>query len=35
MTASQIPTLYEWAGGIDRLRALFQAFYARVPSDPG
>ena len=25
MAEPQIPTLYEWAGGIDRLRALFEA----------
>ena len=29
-----IPTLYEWAGGIERLEALFSAFYERVPHDP-
>jgi hemoglobin len=34
MTDKQIPSLYEWAGGIDRLQGLFKAFYARVPSDP-
>jgi len=31
---TKTPTLYEWAGGIDRLEALFAAFYERVPSDP-
>ncbi len=30
----QVPTLYEWAGGIDRIESLFKAFYARVPGDP-
>ncbi len=34
MVAKQIPTLYEWAGGIGPITALFRAFYARVPSDP-
>jgi hemoglobin len=34
MTTKQIPTLYEWAGGIDPITALFKAFYARVPSHP-
>jgi hemoglobin len=28
-----VPTLYEWAGGIERLEALFAEFYARVPAD--
>jgi hemoglobin len=27
------PTLYEWAGGSDRIEALFRAFYERVPAD--
>jgi hemoglobin len=30
---AETPTLYEWAGGIDRIDALFAAFYARVPTD--
>jgi hemoglobin len=34
MTGKSAPTLYEWAGGIDRIKALFQAFYTRVPADP-
>ena len=34
MTAAQIPTLYEWVGGIERIEALFKAFYERVPTDP-
>jgi hemoglobin len=33
MTDKRTPTLYEWAGGIDRFQALFKAFYERVPSD--
>jgi hemoglobin len=27
------PTLYEWVGGIDRIEALFGAFYEKVPAD--
>ena len=27
------PTLYEWVGGIDRIEALFDAFYGKVPAD--
>jgi hemoglobin len=27
------PSLYEWAGGIDRIEALFAEFYERVPAD--
>src|SRR5687768_4051827 len=27
------PSLYEWAGGTDRLTALFDAFYERVRRD--
>ena len=34
MTTKDIPTLYEWAGGIDRIEALFSKFYQRVPADP-
>lgn len=34
MNDKQVPTLYAWAGGIEKLEALFQAFYARVPADP-
>jgi hemoglobin len=34
MSSKPIPTPYEWAGGIERIKALFKAFYARVPSDP-
>src|ERR1700681_3111424 len=34
MTTKDSPTLYEWAGGIDRIEALFSKFYQRVPADP-
>ena len=34
VTEKNVPTLYDWAGGIDRIRALFEAFYTRVPADP-
>ena len=34
VTNKNVPTLYEWAGGIDRIRELFKAFYTRVPTDP-
>jgi hemoglobin len=34
MTTKDIPTLYEWAGGIERIEALFSMFYQRVPADP-
>lgn len=30
----QIPTLYQWAGGLDAIEALFRRFYQRVPADP-
>jgi hemoglobin len=30
----EIPTLATWAGGPERFRALFEAFYAAVPDDP-
>ena len=29
-----IPTLYEWAGGIEALHKLTRAFYEKVPNDP-
>ena len=29
-----LPTLYEWAGGIEKLRALTADFYVRVARDP-
>jgi hemoglobin len=31
---SVIPTLYDWAGGAERIDALMQGFYARVHADP-
>ena len=31
--APGVPTLYEWAGGIDALRRLTRLFYSRVPDD--
>src|ERR1700761_6833900 len=34
MTRQPVPSLYAWAGGIDRIQGLFQAFYAKVPADP-
>ena len=34
MADKEIPTLYRWAGGSERLEMIFQAFYDRVPSDP-
>ena len=34
METKQIPTLYEWVGGIQRLETLFMKFYERVPADP-
>jgi hemoglobin len=33
MGAMGVPTLYEWAGGIEALEALFQRFYEKVPDD--
>jgi hemoglobin len=34
METRQIPALYKWVGGIQRLEALFKGFYARAPADP-
>ena len=34
MEVKRVPTLYEWVGGIERLEALFNRFYERVPADP-
>jgi len=34
MSQKQVPTLYEWVGGIERIETLFLRFYERVPSDP-
>jgi hemoglobin len=31
---TKTPTLAEWAGGPERLKALFATFYAKVPGDP-
>jgi hemoglobin len=31
---SDVPTLYDWLGGMPALLKLTTAFYARVPSDP-
>lgn len=31
---TEIPSLAAWAGGPERFRALFEAFYAAVPNDP-
>ena len=32
--ASNVPTLYEWLGGAEPLRALISRFYEKVPADP-
>lgn len=34
MSQHTVPTLYEWAGGINRIETLFMTFYQRVPDDP-
>jgi hemoglobin len=34
METKAIPTLYDWAGGIERLETLFMRFYERVSVDP-
>ena len=34
METKEIPTLYDWAGGIQRIETLFMRFYERVPADP-
>ncbi len=31
---TDVPTLYDWIGGLDKLRHLTARFYERVPSDP-
>ena len=31
---SSVPTLYEWAGGIEALERLTETFYQRVATDP-
>ncbi|MQQ99297.1 group II truncated hemoglobin [Glaciimonas soli] len=33
MSQKKIPTLYEWAGGIESIETLFMKFYERVPGD--
>ena len=33
MPDQSIPTLYEWAGGMEALRKLTAAFYRKVPND--
>jgi hemoglobin len=34
METKEIPTLYDWAGGVQRIETLFMRFYERVPADP-
>jgi hemoglobin len=34
MESKAIPTLYGWAGGLERLEDLFKTFYERVPAEP-
>ena len=34
MSEKSTPTLYEWAGGTERIEALFKRFYERVTTDP-
>ena len=34
MSATTVPTLYEWAGGGERIELLFMRFYERVRLDP-
>ncbi|HTQ59217.1 MAG TPA: group II truncated hemoglobin [Candidatus Solibacter sp.] len=34
MTDGNVPTLYEWCGGRDKIEALFKKFYEQVPVDP-
>ena len=33
MSASEVPTLYEWVGGIGRIEELFKKFYEHVRED--
>lgn len=33
MTQTSVPSLYQWAGGIEAIEALFETFYLRVPND--
>ena len=30
----KVPTLFEWLGGAERLKALIERFYEKVPADP-
>jgi truncated hemoglobin YjbI len=32
---SQVPTLYEWVGGAERIEELFRVFYEKVRKDEG
>jgi hemoglobin len=34
MTTKNVPTLYEWAGGVESIEALFLKFYQQIPADP-
>ena len=34
MTKGNVPTLYEWCGGIEKIEAVFKRFYERVRIDP-
>jgi hemoglobin len=34
MTEKQVPTLFDWIGGLPAIEKLFDVFYARVPNDP-
>jgi hemoglobin len=34
VTDSKIPTLFDWAGGMDGFRLLTTRFYERIPADP-
>jgi hemoglobin len=33
MTKANVPTLYEWSGGQERIEALFKKFYEHVRTD--
>lgn len=33
MTKGNVPTLYEWCGGMQRIEALFKKFYEYVRAD--
>lgn len=32
-TSAKVPTLYEWAGGREKIETLFRRFYEKVPKD--